>query len=106
METEMIRFLALTGTAIYFLSVPALAGFKCDYATGNCYQTNNFNGTTRVYGNNMQNGTNWNTTIQQNGNMRGTDSDGNMWNYNAQSKIYSSSDGTTCYGEGASRNCY
>jgi len=48
----------------------------------------------------------WNTTIKPNGSMSGTDSNFNMWNYDAGSKTYMNYGiGKMCVGEGYARVC-
>ena len=100
----MVKLFVLSGLVAASLILPAQAGTKCDLY-GNCYTTYDYGGTTQLYGNNSNTGSNWNTRIQQNGNMTGTDSSGNYWNYNANTGAYWNSDGTTCYGKGAFRTC-
>lgn len=77
-----------------------------DWQSGNQYRTRtDQSGTTTVNGNNVQTGAMWNTRIKPNGDQSGTDANGNMWNYNARSGSYMSTDGTTCIGKGATRVC-
>lgn len=97
--------------ALAFVAVPTVAlaqsGSHYDWQSGNSYNWNGSpGGNTRVYGNNLNTGSSWNTTINPNGNMNGFDSSGNSWNYNAQSKTYFNSNGTMCSGSGAARTCY
>ena len=47
----------------------------------------------------------WNQSIDSQGNQRGMDSKGNMWNYNRRSGAYWNTDGTFCTGKGAYRIC-
>jgi len=96
----------LIASGFLAMTVPALAGSTYDYQSGNFYYWNNSGGTTHLYGSNSSTGSNWNSTIRPNGNMNGTDSDGNYWNYNAGTKTYFNSNGTTCFGSGALRTCY
>lgn len=77
-----------------------------DRSSGNVYRvTPQYGGGATVRGNNYETGSTWRTTIQPNGNQRGTDADGNMWSYNPRSGAYMSSDGTTCIGKGELRTC-
>jgi hypothetical protein len=84
------------------------SGSKYDWRSGNSYHWNTTpEGSTQVHGFNVQNGTQWNTTIQPNGNMRGTDGNFNTWNYNAQSGYYhNNGTGETCVGKGYGRTCF
>jgi len=59
-----------------------------------------------VDGSNLNTGSMWNTTIKPNGSMSGTDSNFNMWNYDAGSKTYMNYGiGKMCVGEGYARVC-
>ena len=70
-----------------------------DFKSGSSYQWNTDPaGNTRVSGNNYNTGSIWNTTIDKSGNMNGSDSDGNLWNYNKRSGTYMN------YGTGEIRN--
>jgi len=85
---------------------PAQSRTTYDWQSGNSYRTTpNYDGSTTVRGNNYQNGSTWTTKIQPDGNQRGTDANGNMWNYNARSGSYTSTDGTVCVGHGYARVC-
>lgn len=65
------------------------AEYKYDYKTGNSYNTTkNYDGSTTVRGRNLQTGSTWKTTIESDGDMKGTDSDGNRWKYNSSNKTY------------------
>lgn len=76
-----------------------------DWQTGNSYTTT-VNGTnTTVRGFNTNTGSTWNSTIDANGNQRGTDSRGNVWQHNKATKTYINSNGRVCVGEGAARIC-
>lgn len=79
---------------------------QCDF-NGNCYTVNpTYNGYD-VHGYNFNTGSMWNTTIQNNGNMNGWDSNGNYWQYNNNSgNYYNYGTGKTCYGFGYARQCY
>lgn len=99
----------IVGAALLAL-VPAVASAQSrthyDWRTGNSYRTTpNYDGSSTVRGFNTQTGSTWNTRVQPNGNMRGTDSRGNQWNYNARSGSYVNSNGTTCFGKGYGRVC-
>jgi len=100
----------LVALAVLILVSPALAqqfGSTYDWRSGNSYQWNhNGDGSTNVRGFNMNTGSQWNTTIQPNGNMRGSDSGGNFWNYNSTTGTYWNSNGTMCTGKGALRTCF
>jgi|GEM_PF-6463266 len=46
------------------------------------------------------------TTIQQNGDMRGVDKDGNRWTFDSKGRRYQNIDtGKTCYGKQARSHC-
>jgi hypothetical protein len=82
------------------------SGSTYDWRTGNSYNWNrNFDGSTNVNGFNTGTGSTWNTTIQPNGDMRGTDSRGNLWNYNSGTGTYLNTDGTICTGRGYAQVC-
>ncbi|MDP1873682.1 hypothetical protein [Phenylobacterium sp.] len=77
-----------------------------DYQSGNVYRTTpSYGGSTTVRGSNLNTGSTWTTRVDPNGNMRGTDASGNLWQYNSQTGSYISSDGTTCIGKGYARVC-
>lgn len=78
-----------------------------DWRSGNRYTTTtNGDGSATVRGNNYENGTHWRTTIQPDGQQRGTDADGNMWRYNPQTKTYHNfGTGQICTGTGYGRVC-
>jgi hypothetical protein len=82
-------------------------GSKYDWQSGNRYNWNqDSSGSTHLRGNNSNTGSQWNTTIQPNGSMRGFDSNGNSWNYNAQSGTYMNyGTGKMCVGKGVGRVC-
>lgn len=82
------------------------AGSTSDAQTGNAYNWNrSLDGSTNVRGLNSNTGSQWNTTIQPNGNQRGTDNHGNQWNYNAGSGTYTNSNEKVCVGQGVARVC-
>ena len=78
-----------------------------DWQSGNSYTvTPQYGGGARVQGYNFGNGSMWNQTIQPNGNMQGTDAQGNFWTYNEGSKTYMNfGTGKMCVGEGMGRIC-
>jgi hypothetical protein len=84
------------------------SGSTYDWQSGNMYTwSRQFDGSTHVRGLNSRTGTNWSTTIQPNGNMRGFDGGGNFWNYNDATGLYQNFGmGTTCVGKGAGRTCF
>jgi hypothetical protein len=83
------------------------SGRSYDYQSGNSYNWNtDYSGNTRVRGTNYRTGSMWNTTVERDGDMRGTDSDGNSWNYNSRTNTYMNyGTGTYCTGSGAYRFC-
>lgn len=78
-----------------------------DANTGNMYNTNRHaDGSSDTYGNNPNTGSQWNSHTDRNGNARGTDSDGNMWQYNKGSNTYFNyGTGKMCTGSGRTRIC-
>jgi hypothetical protein len=86
---------------------PPSSGTSYDWQSGNVYRWRKpGDGTTRVDGSNLNTGSMWNTTIKPNGSMSGTDSNFNMWNYDAGSKTYMNyGTGKMCVGEGYARVC-
>lgn len=95
----------LAGLMFLFIFTAAFAGYN-PY-TGNTYTvTPNGGGGATVQGFNTNTGSNWNTTIQSNGNMNGVDAKGNMWDYNRQTGTYMNyGTGTICTGSGYTRTC-
>ena len=83
------------------------SGYTYDPQSGNSYSWNrDALGNTNVQGMNIQNGTMWNQTIDPRGNQRGTDGDGNMWQYDDSTKTYINfGTGRMCTGEGYARVC-
>lgn len=86
-------------------SLSAQAEYKYDWKTGNSYNTYKSGDTTYVQGYNTNTGSSWNSKIDSSGNQSGTDSEGNYWQYNSGSKVYTNSNGTICTGSGYSRVC-
>src|SRR5262245_53803162 len=82
------------------------AGSTYDMQTGNQYNWNRTpDGSTFVHGSNLGTGSQWNTTIQPNGDMRETDKRGNLWNYNQSTGTYMNTNGRFCTGHGLARVC-
>jgi hypothetical protein len=108
MKSFLAAIIALALTAFPNLLLAQDSGSKFDWQSGNSYHWNTSpDGTTQVHGFNIQNGTQWNTTIQPNGNMRGMDGNYNSWNYNAQTGYYHNmGTGETCIGTGYARHCF
>lgn len=96
--------------AAFALALPTAAGAQStyDWQSGNQYHSNqNFDGSTTIRGFNYNTGSSWNTTVEPDGDMRGTDSQGNMWQYDDSTGFYQNyGTGTTCTGKGAFRTCY
>lgn len=86
--------------AILLVAVQVVyAASTYDHNTGNTYFYDTYlDGSTSVRGYNFNTGSTWNTTIDKDGNMRGTDSQGNQWNYNESTGTYYN------YGTGDMRN--
>ena len=78
-----------------------------DYQSGSVYHTTpTYGGGATIRGSNTYTGSTWTTQVQPNGNMTGTDANGNLWQYNSATGNYISSDGTVCMGKGALRQCF
>jgi hypothetical protein len=78
-----------------------------DWRSGNSYSiSRDCSNITQVRAFNVRTGSIWRTTIQPDGDMTGTDSEFNLWSYDAQSGFYFSTSGRTCFGRGAARICY
>lgn len=91
-----------------YSSIPSFAYATYDWQTGNTYNSyRDGAGNIQVNGFNSHTGSSWQTTINSNGNMRGTDSRGNNWEYNDSSGYYHNyGTGKTCTGKGYFRQCY
>jgi hypothetical protein len=65
------------------------SGSTYDWQSGNTYNyyTDSF-GDTHVRGYNYNTGSQWNTTIESDGDMKGYDSNYNYWNYDSSSGVY------------------
>ncbi len=82
-----------------------------DRQSGNRYEiehhNNVFEKDTHIKGSNLNTGSRWETTIDNDGDMRGRDAGGNSWQYDGTSGRYHNfGTGTTCLGSGAARTCY
>ncbi len=84
------------------------SGTKYDRKTGNRYNwSTDSQGETTVKGRNTQTGSTWKTVVEQDGDMRGRDADGNSWKYNATTdRYYNSGTGETRTGKGRNRRSY
>lgn len=97
---------------LFFTPPPVVAGSgfgsSYDWRSGNSYSwTRNSDGSTDVNGWNLRTGSSWRTTIEPDGDMRGTDSHGNSWTYDNSTGYYHNfGTGKTCFGKGALRTCY
>ena len=84
-----MRFILSIVCVVLCTSLLFADGSKTDLRTGNHYSwTTDADGTTRVRGTNFQTGSTWTTTIEPDGDQRGTDKNGNQWRYNRSSKTY------------------
>lgn len=94
--------------AIPFLLFSSLSAAEYDWKSGNSYETiENRDGSTTTNGINLSNGSIWSSTTDSSGNQRGTDANGNYWQYDKGSgNYYNYGTGKTCYGKGQSRTCY
>lgn len=93
---------------LLLLPASAFAGtYEYDWKSGNSYWTQpNANGGATVRGYNFKESSSWSTTIDQNGNQRGWDANGNYWQYNNRSGAYFNyGTGKNCFGTGAGRVC-
>lgn len=116
-EEAMKFFLAVLSVGLFLGLAPcadaqsnnrsqAQSGRTYDPQTGNTYNwRRNSDGSTTVRGSNLQTGSTWTNRVESNGNQRGTDSDGNMWRYNATTGTYTNTNGRICTGRGAYRTC-
>lgn len=109
----------LAAAATILFAAPVLAQFddhpqahtEYDWRTGNRYEIEHhddaFEQDTHVKGYNVQTGSSWETTIDDDGDMRGRDADGNSWRYDEGSSLYQNyGTGKTCVGRGAARSCF
>lgn len=94
--------------AFLLVSMPVMAWQKYDYKTGNSYNGySDSSGNTHVNGYNYNTGSTWRTDVKSNGDMNGTDAQGNYWNYNRTTGAYHNyGTGVSCYGKGQLRTCY
>lgn len=78
-----------------------------DPANDNLYNTyRHADGSSDTYGSNAQNGSQWQSHTDRRGNSRGTDADGNAWQYNRDSNTYFNyGTGKMYTGVGYSRIC-
>ena len=82
-----------------------------DWRSGNQYVIEHHNDAfeqdTHIQGHNLNTGSTWDTTIDNDGDMRGHDADGNAWQYNEGSGLYQNfGTGKTCIGKGLTRSCF
>ena len=101
--------IALCAAALLSTAAAAQSsGSSYDWQSGNTYNwTTDSLGTTHLNGYNYGTGSSWRTTIQPNGSQSGFDSQGNYWNYDANTGFYQNyGTGRTCIGTGAMRTCY
>lgn len=84
------------------------SGSSYDWRSGNRYSWDtDSSGETRVRGSNSRTGSRWNTTIDPDGDMKGSDSDGNRWRYNSNTgSYYNYGTGQSCRGSGRARTCW
>jgi hypothetical protein len=83
------------------------SGSTYDAKSGNRYSWYQDSlGTTHVRGSNLNTGSMWRSTIEKDGDQRGTDSNGNMWRYNPDTGRYINyGTGEMCFGRGTLRTC-
>lgn len=106
-SVEVRKMRAIISLFLVLAPFGSFAESNYDWTTGNSYNTQrNFDGSTTTRGMNWNTGSTWTTTTSPNGNMRGTDSRGNAWNYNSGTGSYFNyGTGKSCYGVGAYRAC-
>jgi hypothetical protein len=93
--------------ALLLVPLVALADYSYDWTTGNWYITTpNADGGAQVHVYNGRTDSSWNTTIFPNGDIRGFDSNGNVWQYNSSTGYYVHSKGQACIGKGERRRCW
>ncbi len=99
--------MAATGAMAQYGSRQPTTTTTYDWRNNRSYTTTtNPNGGATVRGTNYQNGSQWRTTIDPNGQQRGTDASGNTWQYNPQTKTYlNHGTGQVCTGSGYARTC-
>ncbi len=72
---------------LFFTSI-CFAETTYDWQSGNTYiYSKDYSGNTNVRGF-SNNGSTWNTTIKPDGDMRGSDKDGNYWSYDDNIGVY------------------
>ena len=83
------------------------SGTSYDPQSGNTYTwRRQSNGDTRVDGFNVRAGVRWETTIEPDGSMHGTDGKRQPWTYDARTRTYRNlGTGKFCVGEGYARVC-
>ena len=92
---------------VILASTSAHAYTKFDPRTGTYYEVDRDPmGNTTVHGANAGTGSQWNTTVDRQGNQNGVDASGNAWNYNKNTTTYmNSGTGKMCTGQGMYRMC-
>lgn len=99
---------ALAAAAALVVANSALAQYptyKTDPQTGNQYRIQQYGNETRIQGSNPRTGSTWSQKQSADGSYRGFDSQGNSYHGNRDTGTYINSNGTTCFGTGASRVC-
>lgn len=105
----MRQLLFLAGALLLTtVSAHAQSSYTYDWRNGNSYRTTqNYDGSVTVNGWNTATGSQWRTTINPDGNMKGYDASNNYWTYRQNTgAYYNYGTGRSCYGKGAYRTCY
>ena len=104
---EMLLLMCLILLTAFSLPAYAQSGSSYDWRSGNSYYWNtDSRGNTNVRGFNSRTGSNWNTTIEPDGDMRGHDSNHNPWTYDRGTGSYQNfGTGESCVGKGYARVC-
>ena len=91
----------ITLFTVALVSLSSNAYMEYDYKSGNSY----YNIGDTHYGYNAKNGTNWNTTYDNNGGASGYDSNNNYWTNDKHDNYYNYGTGKSCFGTGLLRTC-
>ena len=102
---------SITSASAQFFDEHPQTHTEYDWQSGNRYVIEHHNNVieqdTHVKGYNFNTGSRWETTIDNDGDMKGHDADGNMWKYDDSSGFYQNyGTGKTCIGKGAARSCF
>lgn len=92
---------------LFMASNTFAASYEHDWRSGNSYSTtDNADGGATIRGRNRS-GDTWTTTIENDGDQRGRDANGNYWTYDSKNgRYFNFGTGESCYGNGVARRCY